>query len=332
MSNLNHQPHQLHGRVGYSPTIHHALQPPGQSWVPHQSPQVFGHNESQQLSSGPVESQESRCMDQQSPGQTSVLRHPQSHVQQSFVPRVVHRFPHLVHGNERSPGQIRVLPNQSLPWRSSTQPGPSSESCPKPSHGPVESHHSLQQSIEQRSVLRHPHLELQASNFVKSQCINQQALNSSHHLKEQQGHYQEPMDPQSLPPTIQPNLISILNWQNKQLANMQDQLAKLVNASPQLASTSPDLVSSSIGSMYEPVNIEPVEIKDSSVEEEKQWDGVSSSLELGLTFRTRSQVKKFVTIYGQKCKCKLVVSSGGASDGCKSDKVSSYFVPSCDSS
>ena len=52
------------------------------------------------------------------------------------------------------------------------------------------------------------------------------------------------------------------------------------------------------------------------------WDGISDRLEGGLIFRSRSSVRMFLLIYGEKSFCNMVVNSGGATDGCKSKKVS----------
>ena len=62
------------------------------------------------------------------------------------------------------------------------------------------------------------------------------------------------------------------------------------------------------------------------VEEKKEnlgmgWNGVSSELEEGLTFESRSEVKKFMTHYGRSKYSSLVITAGGASDGCTSKQV-----------
>ena len=54
---------------------------------------------------------------------------------------------------------------------------------------------------------------------------------------------------------------------------------------------------------------------------EKPWDGKSSELNLGLTFSTRNQVIEFINKYGTRKLCKMVVTRGGVSDGCKSRQV-----------
>ena len=58
---------------------------------------------------------------------------------------------------------------------------------------------------------------------------------------------------------------------------------------------------------------------------EVEWDGVSSDLVVGLSFKTRSQVKKFVAKYGERTNSKLIVTSGGAGDSCTSNKVYFYL-------
>ena len=59
---------------------------------------------------------------------------------------------------------------------------------------------------------------------------------------------------------------------------------------------------------------------------EKCWNGVSLQVQVGLTFTSRSEVKKFISKFGETNNCKLVVTSGGASDGCKSRKVICDFL------
>ena len=51
------------------------------------------------------------------------------------------------------------------------------------------------------------------------------------------------------------------------------------------------------------------------------WDGVCDSLHVGMMFQSRSIVKKFLSIYGERPFCNMVVSVGGATDGCKSRQV-----------
>ena len=51
------------------------------------------------------------------------------------------------------------------------------------------------------------------------------------------------------------------------------------------------------------------------------WNGESSDLMDGLTFQSRRQVKKFVSLCATRDKCNMVVMSGGAGDSCKSKKV-----------
>ena len=61
--------------------------------------------------------------------------------------------------------------------------------------------------------------------------------------------------------------------------------------------------------------------KDNHVYQEADWDGISGSLRIGLTFQTRRQVREFLAIYGSKSLCKMVVASGGASDTSKTREV-----------
>ena len=51
------------------------------------------------------------------------------------------------------------------------------------------------------------------------------------------------------------------------------------------------------------------------------WDGRSDKLQVGLTFQSRSLVKKFLSGYGDQSLCNMVVAEGGVQDGCKSRKV-----------
>ena len=51
------------------------------------------------------------------------------------------------------------------------------------------------------------------------------------------------------------------------------------------------------------------------------WDGGSDTLEVGLTFQSRSLVKKFLSGYGDQSFCNMVVAEGGVQDGSKSRKV-----------
>ena len=55
--------------------------------------------------------------------------------------------------------------------------------------------------------------------------------------------------------------------------------------------------------------------------EEKEWDGRSIVLEEGLLFKTRSAAKQFVKKYGKSVMCKMSITDGGASEGCKSKKI-----------
>ena len=52
-----------------------------------------------------------------------------------------------------------------------------------------------------------------------------------------------------------------------------------------------------------------------------EWDGVCDSLHVGMMFQSRSLVKKFLSKYGERTFCNMVVSIGGATDGCKSRQV-----------
>lgn len=56
-------------------------------------------------------------------------------------------------------------------------------------------------------------------------------------------------------------------------------------------------------------------------DDEGEWDGSSANLRVGLTFQTRTQVREFLAIYGNKTLCKMVVAEGGASDTSKSRQV-----------
>ena len=59
---------------------------------------------------------------------------------------------------------------------------------------------------------------------------------------------------------------------------------------------------------------------------ENYWNEVSSELVIGMKFRSKSDVKKFVKIYEDRKMSKMVVRSGGLSDGCKSKKVLELFL------
>ena len=67
------------------------------------------------------------------------------------------------------------------------------------------------------------------------------------------------------------------------------------------------------------------DVLEKEEEHEKGWDGVSSELEVGMTFELRSQVKKFMSQYGERTHSSMVVTVGGASDGCKSKQVNLVF-------
>ena len=41
------------------------------------------------------------------------------------------------------------------------------------------------------------------------------------------------------------------------------------------------------------------------------WDGSSSTPQIGLKFKSREEVRKFVNLYSSRCKCKMVIISGG---------------------
>ena len=78
----------------------------------------------------------------------------------------------------------------------------------------------------------------------------------------------------------------------------------------------------------ESLNIPPPqpssEISDDNLQNvtpDKIWNGLSTNLEVGLTFSSRSDVRKFIKLYGEKNETKFVVSAGGASDGSKSRQV-----------
>ena len=58
--------------------------------------------------------------------------------------------------------------------------------------------------------------------------------------------------------------------------------------------------------------------------DEGEWDGSSANLKVGLTFQSRTQVREFLAIYGNKTLCKMVVAEGGASDKSKSRQVCIY--------
>ena len=60
---------------------------------------------------------------------------------------------------------------------------------------------------------------------------------------------------------------------------------------------------------------------------DKGWNGVSSELKEGMTFESRSEVKKFMTQYGLSKCSSMVITGGGASDGCTSKQVN--FVLFC---
>ena len=59
-------------------------------------------------------------------------------------------------------------------------------------------------------------------------------------------------------------------------------------------------------------------------DDEGEWDGSSANLKVGLTFQSRTQVREFLAIYGNKTLCKMVVAEGGASDTSKSRQVCIY--------
>ena len=77
----------------------------------------------------------------------------------------------------------------------------------------------------------------------------------------------------------------------------------------------------------EPMQSSQVESRQSSQEEsrqssiEKVWDGKSVELEEGLVFLTRSAAKQFVKEYGKSVMCKMSITDGGASVGCKGKKI-----------
>ena len=56
-------------------------------------------------------------------------------------------------------------------------------------------------------------------------------------------------------------------------------------------------------------------------ENEKMWDGQSTELEVGLTFKTRGEAKEFVRMYAAVALCKFVIVDGGAGDSCKGKKL-----------
>ena len=64
--------------------------------------------------------------------------------------------------------------------------------------------------------------------------------------------------------------------------------------------------------------------KSPETEVDRFWDGRTSELVIGMKFLSRTEAKEFVKLYGAKQRCKMIVVSGGASEGCSSRKVIYY--------
>ena len=62
-------------------------------------------------------------------------------------------------------------------------------------------------------------------------------------------------------------------------------------------------------------------VKEEADEKNKEWDGNSVKLELGMTFQARSAARKFVKMYGDSVFCKMSAKDGGDSGSCKSRKI-----------
>ena len=75
---------------------------------------------------------------------------------------------------------------------------------------------------------------------------------------------------------------------------------------------------------YEDEEVDEWEEVDTCEEIDMSWNGMSSDLVIGLTFQSRSQVKKFVSLYESRVKSKLIIVSGGASESSTSRKVREY--------
>ena len=61
--------------------------------------------------------------------------------------------------------------------------------------------------------------------------------------------------------------------------------------------------------------------KPPDTEVDRIWSGTTSELVVGMKFRSRTEAKEFVKMYGIKQRCKMIIVSGGASEGCSSRKV-----------
>ena len=61
--------------------------------------------------------------------------------------------------------------------------------------------------------------------------------------------------------------------------------------------------------------------KPPDTEVDRFWSGTTSELVVGMKFRSRTEAKEFVKMYGTKQRCKMIIVSGGASEGCSSRKV-----------
>ena len=51
------------------------------------------------------------------------------------------------------------------------------------------------------------------------------------------------------------------------------------------------------------------------------WNGKCTNLEVGLSFSSRDDVRRFMTLYSESVGNKMVVTAGGATADCKSNSV-----------
>jgi hypothetical protein len=80
-------------------------------------------------------------------------------------------------------------------------------------------------------------------------------------------------------------------------------------------------INTNLSNREEGYQIEDQGLLDTNGTEDMNWDGVSLELKEGLTFISRTQVKEFIALYEAKDACKMIVVSGGASEGCTSKKI-----------
>ena len=118
--------------------------------------------------------------------------------------------------------------------------------------------------------------------------------------------------------------------QDTVLSDQTQQSVKILNADDSMY----DISSSSVHPIGDLKTIPSVDddfyklVDDEKLKQhEFSWDGISDRLRVGLTFQSRTLVKKFLSIYGERSLCNMVVTMGGATDGCKSRQVS-QLLPS----